>query len=62
MVLWGLPERFIALSKDLEGAAQIVEVVHILGAEVKLQGGEHIGRRQPDLLGLQAVDVGVERG
>jgi hypothetical protein len=61
-VLRGLPERFIALGKDLEGAAQIVEVVHVLRAEVKLQGGEHVGRRQPDLLGLQAVDVGIERG
>jgi hypothetical protein len=61
-VLRGLPERFIALGKDLEGAAQVVEVVHVLRAEVKLQGGEHVGRRQPDLLGLQAVDVGVEGG
>src|SRR6202011_2266709 len=48
--------------KDLEGTAQIIEVVHVLRADVKLQGGEHVGRRQPDLLGLQAVDVGIEGG
>ena len=56
------PERCVSLGEHLEGAAEIVEVVHVLRAEVELQGGEHIGRRQPELLGLQAVDVGIEGG
>src|ERR1700731_3096044 len=37
-----LSEGFIALGKNLESAAQIVEVVHILRAEIKLQGGEDV--------------------
>ena len=57
-----LPECFVPLGDHLIRAAQIVEVVHVLRAEIELEGRKHVCRRQADLLGLQAVDVGVDGG
>ena len=56
-----LTELLVRLGKNLVGAAEIVEVVHVLRTEIKLQGREHVGRGETDLLGLLAIDVGVER-
>ena len=56
-----LPEAAVGLRDDLVGAAEIVEVVDVLRAEIDLQRVEHVGRRQPDLLGLLAVDIGIDR-
>ena len=56
-----LAELLVRLGKHLVGASEVVEVVHILRAEIELQGREHVGRGEADLLRLLAVDVGVER-
>ena len=60
-VLRVLPETAVGLRDHLVGAAEIVEVVDILRAEIDLQRVEDVGRRQPDLLGLLAIDIGVDR-
>ena len=56
------PEAAVGLGDDLVGPAEIVEVVHILRAQIDLQGVEHIRGREPDLLGLLAIDVGIDGG
>lgn len=60
-ILRGAPEIGIALNPDLIGAAKIVEVVHILPAEIDLQRRKDVSRRQPHLLRFQPVDVGLDR-
>ena len=55
------PELPIRLHHDFVGASEIVEIVYILRAEIDLEGVEHVGRRQPDLLRLFAIDAGVDR-
>ena len=56
------PEPAVGLGDHLVRSAQEIEVVDVLRAEIDLQRVEHVGRRQPDLLGLQAVDIGIDRG
>ncbi len=53
-------ERRIGLDLHLVGAAEPVEVVHVQRAQVDLHGVEHIRDRHAQLLGLDAVQVGVE--
>ena len=60
-VLRCLAELLVRLGKHLVGATEIVEVVHVLRAEVELQCREHVGRGETDFLRLLAVDVGEER-
>ena len=55
-------ETAIGLGDDFVGAAEEVEVVHVLRAEIELQRVEHVGGGDADLLGLLAIDVGVDRG
>ena len=55
-----LPEFFVSLGDHLVCAAQIVEVIHVFRAEIKLKSRKHIRRCQANLLGLQPVDVGED--
>ncbi len=52
----------VGLDVHLPGPAESVEVVHVVAAEVSLQGVEHIIQRHPHRLGLLAVDVEIELG
>src|SRR5262249_28484810 len=47
-VLRGAPEFSISLDPALIGAAKIVEVVQVLGAEIHLQRRKYVGRREAD--------------
>ena len=52
----------IGLGYDFVGSAEIIEIVHILRAEIDLQCGKHVGRGETDLFGFLAIDVGIDRG
>ena len=53
-------ERRVGLRDHLLGAAEVVEVVDVEAAEIDLQRLEDVGDGDVLLLGLDAVDVGVE--
>ena len=53
-------EGRVGLGDHVLGAAEVVEVVDVEAAEVDLQRLEDIGDGDVFLLGLDAVDVGVE--
>ena len=53
-------EGRVGLDVDLPGAAEAVEVVDVVAAQVRLQRVEDVGQRHPHRLGLLAVDVHVE--
>ena len=53
-------ERRIRLRHHAVRAAEVVEVVDVEAAEVNLQRVEDVGDRDVLLLGLHAIDVGVE--
>ena len=55
------PEPAVRLDDHFVGSAEVIEVVDVLRAEVDLQRVEHVGRREPDLLGHQSVDVSIDR-
>ena len=48
----GTPEFAVSLDDDLIGAAKIVEVVHVLRAEIHLQRRKYVGRREAHFLRL----------
>ena len=53
-------ERRVGLDVDLPGAAEAVEVVDVVAAQVRLQRVEDVGQRHAHRLDLLAVDVHVE--
>ena len=50
----------VGLDPDAVGAAEAIEVVDIVRAEIDLQRLEDIGDRDAQLCGLGAVEIGVE--
>src|SRR5262249_18266086 len=60
-VLRGAPELLVALYPDLIGAAEVVEVVHVLLAEVHLQRRKYVGWCEAYLFGFHPIDVGIDR-
>jgi hypothetical protein len=59
-VLTVASEPTIGLDDHLTRATQQIEVIDVLRAEIDLQRGEHIRRRETDLLGLDAIDICVD--
>ena len=57
-----LAEGAVGLDQHLIGAAQIVELVDIGGAEIDLEGLEDLIRRHPQHLGPYPVDIGIDIG
>ena len=55
-------EALIGLDVDLPGAAELVEVVHVVRAEIDLQRVEDVADRHAQGHALGAVDVQVEPG
>ncbi len=53
-----LPERRVGLDEDLEGPAELVELVDEGRAHVGLDGGEHVADGHAQVLGAHPVDVG----
>ena len=50
----------VGLQVDLPGAAELVEIVHIVAAQVGLQGVEDVAERNARPLALGAIDVDEE--
>ena len=55
-------EGGVGLDVDLPGAAEAVEVVDVVAAQVGLQRVEDVGELDPHRLDLHAVDIHVELG
>ena len=55
-------EAGVGLDVDLPGAAEAVEVVDVVAAQVRLQRVEDVGQRHPHRLDLLPVHVHVELG
>ena len=53
-------ERGVGLDVHLPGAAEAVEVVDVIAAQIHLQRVEDVGERHAHRLGLGAIDVHVE--
>ena len=49
-----------ACGDDFVGSAEIVEIVDVIAAQIDLQRLEDIGDRDVLLLGLGAIDVGIQ--
>ena len=60
-VLRSPTELLVRLGQNLIRATEVVEVVHVLRAKVQLEGREHVGRSETDLLRFLTVDVGVKQ-
>ena len=54
-------ETAVGLHDHLIRPIEKIEVVDVLRTEIDLQCGEHVRRRQADLLRLHAIDIRVNR-
>ena len=50
------------LDVDLPDPAELVELIDVHRAHVRVQRGKHVSERHPHLLGLLPIDVDVELG